>query len=61
MISNAKSVFLGVYASGLMMLAAFTGTVLNPGYLASYWYAGFGRFLQVSALLPIISEQLYSI
>jgi hypothetical protein len=24
--------------------------VLNPGFLASFWSAGFGRFLQVSAL-----------
>jgi hypothetical protein len=29
------------------MLAA---RVLNQGFLASYWSAGFGRFLQVSAL-----------
>jgi hypothetical protein len=24
--------------------------VLNPGFLASYWSAGFGRFLQESAI-----------
>jgi hypothetical protein len=24
--------------------------VFNPNFLASYWSAGFGRFLQVSAL-----------
>ena len=33
---------------GLIMLAACT--VLRSPFLASYWSAGFGRFLQVSAL-----------
>jgi hypothetical protein len=36
---------MGVYV-GLIML---TG-VLSPGFLAFYWSAGFGTFLQVSAL-----------
>jgi hypothetical protein len=31
------------FCAGLTMLAAF-------GFLASYWSAGYGRFLQVSAL-----------
>jgi hypothetical protein len=31
---------------GLTMLA----TCFNPGFLASHWSAGFGRFQQVSAL-----------
>jgi hypothetical protein len=34
----------------LIMLAACT---LIPGFLASYWSAGFGTILQVSALAPI--------
>jgi hypothetical protein len=33
---------------GFRMLAACT--VFSPGFLASYWSAGFGTFLQVSAL-----------
>ncbi len=45
----AKSVSLGVNAS-LRWLNNVSGVLLNPGFLASYWSAGFGRFLQVSAL-----------
>jgi hypothetical protein len=33
---------------GLIMFSACT--VLSPDFLASYWSAGFGTFLQVSAL-----------
>jgi hypothetical protein len=45
---NVKSVFLAVNAS-LHWLHNVSGA-LNPGFLASYWSEGFGRFLQVSAL-----------
>jgi hypothetical protein len=32
------------------LLTLERGRVLSPGILASYWSAGFGTFLQVSAL-----------
>jgi hypothetical protein len=44
---DAKSVFLSVNAS-LPWLNNVSG--LSPGFLAFYWSAGFGTFLQVSAL-----------
>ncbi len=43
---NAESLFLTVNAS-LHWLVSWR--VLSPGFLASYWSAGFGTFLQVSA------------
>jgi len=49
MILYRKKCFLAVNAS-LRWLNNVSGVLLNPGFLASYWSAGFGRFLQVSAL-----------
>jgi hypothetical protein len=44
MIYTAKSAFLAVNASFRWL------RVLSPGFLTSYWSAGFGTFPQVSAL-----------
>jgi hypothetical protein len=49
MILYRKKCFLAVNAS-LRWLNNVSGVLLNPGFLASYWSAGFGRFLQVSTL-----------
>jgi hypothetical protein len=48
LLNNAKRVFLAVMRVyvGLVLLRR----VFNPGFLASYWSPGFGRFLQLSAL-----------
>jgi hypothetical protein len=49
-IHNAKSVFLAINES-LCWLNNVCGVYkLNAGFLASYWSAGFGRFLPVSAI-----------
>jgi hypothetical protein len=49
---NAKSVFLAVNAN-LRWLNNVAGVYLVQVFLGSYWSAGIGTFLQVSALLPI--------
>ena len=44
---NAESVFLTVNVSlhWLNNVSGVYGTVLSPGFLDSYWSAGFGTFL----------------